>query len=143
MDKLNKIKIGEYVFISALAHDLNFEDGTKLVSNPKFANDVFRAEEITDWEESHKTKARKYQSVFDKEEDPVVQFKKPRYEASDDGKKWLQEHILDKPDKQVIVTSIIGAKAFKKGTVAPVTTPETSRKPPNEKIVFKHKWHAY
>ena len=131
MENLNKIEIDGTVFISALAHELNFEDGTKLKPNPDLAKDVFFAEEITDWND--KVVA----------ENPKLQIKEPGYEPSLEGKKWLQEWVLCAPIKTVVVTSIIGAKAFGGGTVAPVITIETSRKPPHEKIVYKYKWHAF
>ena len=133
--ELNKIKIDDTIFISALAHEIKFEDGNVLPPNPDLANDIFCAEEVTDWDEGH--------SIWGKEEPHGLQYKTPRYEPSSKGRKFLQEYVLCAKEKTVIVTAIIGAQAFGKGTAAPVTTTETARKHPSQKIVLKYRWHAY
>lgn len=140
MEDLNKIEIRGTIFISALAHELNFEDGTTLKGNPQLAK-VFGAEEVTDWEEGPEVKKAKYEDVIPDE--PKLQIKAPRYEPSSDGMRWLRENVHAASKKTLIVTSIIGQKAFGQGTVSPVVTPETSRNAPKDKIVFKYKWHAH
>ena len=128
IEDLNTIEIDGTLFVSALAHELKFDDGTVLKGNPGLAA-VFCAEEVTDWVE---------QPVPNR-----VQYKTPRYEPSTDGKRFLQEHVLGAKGKTVIVTSIVGASAFGNGTVSPVTTVETARAPPHKKIVLKYNWHDF
>jgi len=55
------------------------------------------------------------------------------------------QKIIDEANKNFIllVGSIIAAQVYRKPVVSPITTPETSRLPPNQRIVYSKKWNAY
>jgi len=114
---MKTIKIGKFTIISGLAHSLKFEDGSILEANPDLAK-VIKTTPV---------------------EEQVDEFRVMTKFAPDPG---AVKFLNSLPEFTLVVTSIIGLEILNYHLVSPVTTPETTRLPPEQKICFKNKWNV-
>jgi hypothetical protein len=110
-----------YDMMSALAHELVFDNGIMINANKGLAEKVKAIPE---------EKAVFYD---------CPQLVTSVFNGDSEVQKWINS-LFNK--NVVIITSLIGAQAYKL-TVSPVTTIETSRLPPKEKICYHDKWNTF
>jgi len=110
-------------FLNCTPHELRLDDGRVVRGNPELAR-ILAARAI------ERTVERR----------PPVEFVTTTFETTDEGEKLCEEAAAR---GIFLVGSIIAAQAYGYPAVSPVTTPETSRKPPAERIVFSTKWNCY
>ena len=118
------------VFINATPHVLRFDDGTVLQPNQELAK-ILTAK-------PQETKIDEFNGVA---------FVRTEFVGTDDGWKFVQAandfNNAQSDAKVCIIGSIIAAQAYGAPVVSPITTPETTRAPPDRKVCFKNKFNAY
>jgi len=119
----------EVILVSALSHEVKFEDGTVLAPNPNLA-EVLKAEPT--------------EEVIERV--GGISVVAPTFHPTEEGRKLVRKlvAIVGAFGSAVyILSSTISAQAYGLPVVAPITTPETCRKPPEEKICYKHKFAGF
>jgi len=124
------VKYGAFLLVNATPHFLKFDNGVILEGNQKLA-EVLKA---------------KPRETIVKEELGIV-FVKTEFEKEEVGEllvNAIREHNRKNPTSPILlISSIISAQAYGYPVVSPITTPETSRKPPSERIVYIGKFNVY
>ncbi len=119
----------EVILVSALSHEVKFEDGTVLAPNPHLA-EVLKAEPTEEL-------------VGEVGGISVVT---PTFHPTEEGKRLVRKLVAIVGafgGAVYILSSTISAQAYGLPVVAPITTPETCRKRPEEKICYKHKFTGF
>lgn len=151
-------KVGELEVISALPHEVTFEDGTRIPPGHPSLIEFLKAKHYeTDHKESFIRGIPDGSGDDDdekkeekKEEKPGLQFVRRDYYFPDNVKRSIDFFMsqFPKEKKVVIMTSMIGIKAGRfhlhRGDmptyVCPITTDETCRKPGPERRCYLEKW---
>jgi len=116
-------------FINATPHVLRFDDGTVLQPNPELA-EILTAK-------PKETKVDEFNGIT---------FVRTEFQGTEEGWKLVvaANYFNAHNDIKVIfIGSIIAAQAYRAPVVSPITTPETTRAPPDKKVCFKNKFNAY
>lgn len=117
MVELTELKIKDFTIKSALAHKIVFEDGDVLLPNPELAK-VISATAVEEKVDEFRVK-----TTF-----------KPNPKAV--------EFLKQQPNNILFLTSIIGLNCYPSKLISPITTPETTRLPPEQKLCYKNKFNC-
>jgi len=124
------IKHGAWLLVNATPHELNFNNGITLQGNLKLAEIL---------------KAVPKETIV--KEELGIKFVRTEFEKNEIGELLLnsiREHNKVFPRNQILlISSIISAQAYGFPVVSPITTPETSRKPPAERVVYIDKFNVF
>lgn len=124
------IKYAGVLLVNCTPHPLKFNNGITLQGNQKLA-EILRAKPV-------ETELRQVMGI---------KLVRTDFETTEEGKflvATIAEHNIRNPDKPVLlISSIISAQAYGFPVVSPIATPETSRKPPNERIVYIDKFNTF
>ena len=132
IEQYNFIQINNCIFISALAHELRFDNGLVLKPNQQLAQLLNSIPE---------------EQVIQKIDD--ISFVKTTFKPNPENEVQLV-HILDEffetypKTTSLFVGSIVAVQTAWRdiNVVSPITTPETTRLPPNQKICYFNKWNV-
>jgi len=111
-------------FLNCTPHEIRLEDGTVINGSTWFAE---------------KLKATPVQRIIEEISKSPFEFVETRFstnEVADSLVRWAKHKEI------ILIGSIIAVNAFGFPVVSPIATPETSRKPPQERICFKFKWNT-
>lgn len=151
-------QVGELEVISALPHEVTFEDGTQIPpGHPRFIEFLKAEHYETKNEEAFIRGVRDPPNTDDdgeeeeeKEKKPELKFVRRDYFFPDNVRRSIEFFMsqFPKEKKVVIMTSMIGIKAGKfhlyrsamPTFVCPITTDETCRKPGPERRCYSEKW---
>ncbi len=130
INQLNFIEINNVIFVSALAHELRFTDGSVLKANPELAkllNSIPKEEIIPSRLKVTLVKTKFY---------PNPENEKKLIEIQNQFWETYKTDIY-------FVGSIVAVqtKWSDIDVVSPITTPETTRLPPDQKICYLNKWN--
>ena len=124
------VKYGGFLLVNATPHELKFNNGITLEGNQELA-EILKA---TPKEELVK-------------EELGIRFVRTTFEKNETAElivSAIKEQNRRKPTSPILlISSIISAQAYGFPVVSPITTPETSRKPPSERIVYIGKFNVY
>ena len=116
--------------LSALAHELRFEDGSVLPANKELAKVL----------SANRTEGTlPEQKGYDGEAFVLTWFK-PTEKGLEVIMDLIEEHS---PEKVLIVGSRIAAQVYGFPVVAPIVTKETMRSPPAEKVCRANAWQVW
>jgi len=127
--KLNILEIGNYKFVNGLPHSLKFDNGQSIEGNPDFAK---------------KIKAESYFIANDNANDNAneIIFGNIKYRSSKETEELIGKFKKEFPDIKIITSQITVNSINDNIFVSPITTKETERSPPNEKICYFNRWNS-
>jgi len=118
------IQINGQWFLNCTPHEIRLEDGTVINGSTWFAE---------------KLKATPVQRPIFELSKGGFEFVETRFSTNEIAESLVR---WAKAKQIILIGSIIAAQAFGFPVVSPIATPETSRKPPQERICYKYKWNT-
>jgi len=122
IEEFPKKVIDGITFINCTPHPINFEDGTKIEGSVVCASKLAA-------------------KPIEKEVKTVngIKIVTTDFKTTKEGEELVKEA---KKKGYLLISSIIGAQAYKFPVVSPIATPETARLPPEQRKVFLRKWNS-
>ena len=121
---LQVLNIGNYRFVNGLPHFLKFDNNFELKGNPEFAK-MIKAES----------------NFIEKTNENGIIFGNIKYSPSKETEELVKQFKEEYPDIKIITSQITVNSVDDSVFVSPITTKETERSPPNEKICYFNKWN--
>jgi len=115
---------GEMVFVNATPHELRFDDGSTVKGNPELAQVLSAGVE--------EREITRFAGIV---------FVSTEFIGLPEGYKLVAK--ARDAGNVFLIGSIIAAQAYRFPVISPITTPETARKPPDQKVCYKNKWNCY
>lgn len=119
---LQVLNIDNYKFVNGLPHFLKFDNNFELKGNPDFAK-MIKAES----------------NFIEKTNENGIIFGNIKYSPNKETEELIKQFKEEYPDVKIITSQITVNSADDSVFVSPITTKETERSPPNEKINFTMK----
>jgi len=116
--------------VNCTPHELKFTNGITLQGNQELA-DILKAKPVEE-EVKQIMGIRLVRTEFERTKEGELLVTRVRH---------FNEQYPTKPI--LLISSIISAQAYGFPVVSPITTPETSRKPPAERVVYIDKFNVY